>query len=53
MILGIVETISGWFKPISDWVSEHNDSWFFWVGLLLVFLFLFGVVLEALTKNNR
>ena len=52
MVQSIVDTISNWFKPVSDWISKHNDSWFFWVGLVLVALFIFGLVMEALKKNR-
>lgn len=52
MVLNIIDTIAGWFKPISDWIGEHNDSWFFWVGALLVALFIFGLVMGALNKDR-
>ena len=52
MILNIVDTVSKWFKPISDWIGEHNDSWFFWVGVILVALFIFGIVMEILNKDK-
>ena len=53
MLLNIVDAITNWFKPVSDWIGEHNNSWFFWIGLLLLFLFIFGVVLEALNRNKH
>ena len=52
MVLNLIDTIGGWFKPISDWIGEHNDSWFFWVGAVLVALAIFGIVMEALKKEK-
>lgn len=52
MILNLVDTITNWFKPVSDWISEHADSWFFWVGVFALALFIFGIVLSALNKDR-
>ena len=52
MVLNIVDTVAGWFKPVSDFISKHNDSWFFWVGVILVALAIFGIVFELLSKDK-
>ena len=52
MVLGIVETIDGWFKPVKDWVASHGNSWFFWVGIFAAALLIFGIIYSALNKNK-
>ena len=53
MVLNIVDTVEGWFKPVKDWIVAHGNSWFFWVGVFAIALVIFGAVFAALNKNNR
>ncbi len=53
MLLNLADTIEGWFKPVKDWIISHGNSWWFWVLVFAIALFIFGLVFAALNKNNR
>lgn len=48
MVLGIKE----FFESIKNWMLEHGDNPFLWIGIFLIALMIFWFTYDALHKNK-
>jgi len=50
-MLEIMETIEKWLDTFKDFVMKYHTNPFFWAGIILVALAIFGAVYSALHKD--
>ena len=52
MLLSFLDKLNEWVEPFKDWIYEHHNNPFLWLGLFLIGLAIFGMTYSALHKDR-
>ena len=50
-MLGIIETLEEWIKPLKDFIMDNHSNPILWASIIHIALAVFGAVSKALDKN--
>lgn len=51
-MLDIIDTLEKWIQPFKNFVIKNHANPFFWTGLVILGLIVFGLTYNALQKNK-
>ena len=51
--LSIVKTLEDIINPVKQWIFDNADNPFFWIGVVVIALTIFGIAYAAIHGKDR